>query len=286
MITVKFVTAGNPESFYAKGYKRSAQMPLYLSECGLDAYEYQCGRGVMIKADTANEIKNEAERYNFTISLHSPYFISLSTTEESKIANNIRYITESANAVKMLGGNRVVVHSGSCGKVSREAALEASKANLIRAQKALDEMGLSDVILCPETMGKINQIGTLDEVIELCLLDERFVPCIDFGHLNARTLGSIKNVEDYENILNKVENKLGFDRASRFHSHFSKIEYSAGGEVKHLTFEDNIYGPEFEPLAEVILKKHYSPVIISESAGTQSEDAMEMKRILSLKAGK
>ena len=119
-MTVKFGTAGNPESFYAKGYKRSSQMPLFLSECGLDAYEYQCGRGVMLKADTANEIKMEAEKHNITVSLHSPYFISLSTTEESKIANNIRYITESATAVKLLGGNRVVVHSGSCGKVSRE----------------------------------------------------------------------------------------------------------------------------------------------------------------------
>lgn len=285
-MTVKFGTAGNPESFYAKGYKRSSQMPIFLSECGLDAYEYQCGRGVMLKADTANEIKTEAEKHNITVSLHSPYFISLSTTEESKIANNIRYITESATAVKLLGGNRVVVHSGSCGKVSREQALAASKANLVKAQAALDEMGLSDVILCPETMGKINQIGTLEEVIELCLLDERFIPCIDFGHLNARTLGGIKTAEDYENILNEVENKLGFDRASRFHSHFSKIEYSAGGEVKHLTFDDKVYGPDFEPLAEVILKKNYSPTIISESAGTQSEDAMIMKRILTDKAGK
>lgn len=285
-MTVKFGTAGNPESFYAKGYKRSSQMPLFLSECGLDAYEYQCGRGVMLKADTANEIKAEAEKYNITVSLHSPYFISLSTTEESKIANNIRYITESATAVKLLGGNRVVVHSGSCGKVSREQALVASKANLVKAQAALDEMGLSDVILCPETMGKINQIGTLEEVIELCLLDERFIPCIDFGHLNARTLGGIRTAEDYENILNEVENKLGFERASRFHSHFSKIEYSAGGEVKHLTFDDKVYGPDFEPLAEVILKKNYSPTIISESAGTQSEDALIMKKILTDKAGK
>ncbi|MBQ9920287.1 MAG: endonuclease IV, partial [Clostridia bacterium] len=62
-----------------------------------------------------------------------------------------------------------------------------------------------------------------------------------------------------------------------FHSHFSKIEYSAGGEKKHLTFEDTVFGPNFEPLMELIYKKNLSPTFICESAGTQAEDAKVMK---------
>ena len=63
-----------------------------------------------------------------------------------------------------------------------------------------------------------------------------------------------------------------------FHSHFSKIEYSEkGGEVKHLTFEDEIYGPSFDPLGDVIVKKNLTPVIICESAGTQDIDSLYMK---------
>ncbi len=278
-MTAKFGSSGNPQDFYDRGRKHSHQMPAYLKELGLDAYEYQCGRGVHIGEKTAEELRKAAEENGITVSLHSPYFISLSTTEESKIAGNIRYITESAAAVTALGGERVVVHAGSCGKVSREEALEASKKNLLLAQKELDDRGLSSVRLCPETMGKINQLGTLTEVLALCSLDERFIPCIDFGHLNARTRGGCCTYDDYVRVLDEVENTLGHDRAARFHAHFSKIEYSQGGEVKHLTFADTVYGPPFEPLAELIAKRGYCPIIMSESAGTQGQDALTMKQL-------
>ena len=162
--------------------------------------------------------------------------------------------------------------------MTREAALELASDTLARAQKALDENGLSDIIICPETMGKINQLGTLDEVIELCGIDERFLPCVDFGHLNARTLGGIKSAADYSDILDKIENKLGFERLKNFHVHFSKIMYTAGGEKCHLTFDDEQYGPDYEPLMELFAKRGLEPSIVCESAGTQAEDAAAMKK--------
>ncbi len=128
-------------------------------------------------------------------------------------------------------------------------------------------------------MGKLNQLGTLDEVLALCSLDERLLPTIDFGHLNARTLGGLKTYEDFEEIFNKIENALGYDRLKIFHSHFSKIEYSAGGEKRHLTFEDQIYGPDFDFAAEIIYKKSLTPTIICESAGTMADDALILKTI-------
>lgn len=171
----------------------------------------------------------------------------------------------------------MVVHSGSCGKMTREEALALAKDTVMNCLKAMDDEGLGEIAFCPETMGKINQLGNLDEVLSLCELDERLVPCIDFGHLNARTLGGVNSQESFLNILNLIENRLGADRLKRFHSHFSKIEYTAnGGEKRHLTFDDTVYGPEFEPLAELIAKKNLSPVFICESAGTQAEDAQRM----------
>ena len=149
-----------------------------------------------------------------------------------------------------------------------------------KAILVLDDLGFGDLHLCPETMGKVNQLGTLEEVMELCSLDERLFPCIDFGHLNARTFGSIRGKEDYKKILDTIENWLGIDRLKCFHSHFSKIEYTEkGGEKLHLTFEDTVYGPDFEPLAELIAQKGLAPVFICESAGTQTEDARTMRQI-------
>ena len=162
--------------------------------------------------------------------------------------------------------------------MSRAEACYLAKQTLKNAQKALDDNGLSDIIICPETMGKINQLGTLEEVLELCGVDERFLPTVDFGHLNARTLGEIKSREDYAKMLDLIENELGHDRLSRMHIHFSKIEYTKGGEKKHLTFADNVYGPQFEPLMEEIFKRNLAPSIICESDGTQAEDAAEMKK--------
>ena len=133
-------------------------------------------------------------------------------------------------------------------------------------------------MLCPETMGKVGQLGTLDEVLALCGVDKRITPCIDFGHLNARDQGSIKTKQDYAAILDRMGEVLGDERASRFHVHFSKIEYTTGGEKQHLTFADTVYGPDFEPLLELCYERGLSPVIICESAGTQAEDAATMKR--------
>ena len=170
-----------------------------------------------------------------------------------------------------------MVHNGSCGKISREEALCLAIDTMKMAINALDAEGLSNIRICPETMGKVNQLGTLDEVLALCRLDERLIPCIDFGHLNARDRGILKSFEDFRAVFDTIEDKIGISRLREFHSHFSKIEYSSGGEVRHLTFADEIYGPNFEPVAELICQKQCSPTIICESAGTQAEDAKYMK---------
>ena len=276
-MSAKFGPAGNSESFFKMGYKGSLQVPEYVEKMGLDAFEYQCGRGVNIGLEKAAELGRLASDRKIALSLHAPYYISMSSVEEAKRLNSINYILSSARAVKAMGGNRIIVHTGSCGKISREEALTLACDTMRLALDALDSEGLGDVHICPETMGKINQLGTLDEVLALCELDERLIPCIDFGHLNARTLGGLKTEADFLEVFDSIENRLGIDRLKVFHSHFSKIEYTTGGEKRHLTFEDCEYGPDFEPVMELIARKNCSPTIICESDGTQAEDARKMK---------
>lgn len=273
----KFGPAGNSESFAALGYKNSLQVPEYIVRMGLDCYEYQCGRGVNIGEDKARQLGEKAKAAGVSLSLHAPYYISMSSVEEEKRLNSINYILASAKAVNAMGGDRIVVHTGSCGKISREQALTLALDTMKKALDALDSEGLSHIHICPETMGKVNQLGTLNEVLELCRLDERLIPCIDFGHLNARDLGVLKTTADFENIFTSIKNALGTDRLKCFHSHFSKIEYTTGGEKRHLTFEDTVFGPDFEPVMELTYKYGCDPTFICESAGTQAEDAKQMK---------
>ena len=276
---IRFGTAGQSESFAAMGYKSSLEVPEYTARMGLDAFEYQCGRGVRLGQEKASQMAVLAAERDILFSVHAPYYISMSSLEEEKRLKSIDYLLQSCAACRALGGRRVIFHSGSCGKQSREAALEKALDTLRRALAALDEAGYQDMTLCPETMGKIGQLGTLEEVLALCKVDERVTPCIDFGHLNARTLGGIASKEDYAAILDRVEEALGDERAKRFHVHFSRIEYSAGGEKRHWTFAEKQFGPEPEPLMELFARRGLAPVVICESAGTQAEDAQAMQRM-------
>lgn len=274
----RFGPAGNSDAFSAV-CKSTVQAPGYLEKMGLDHYEYQCGRGVKVTDKTAFALRDKAEEHNITLSLHAPYFISLSSIEAEKRDNSINYILQSCDAAKRLGAERIVIHSGSCAKISRQEALELAKDTISRARKAAIEQGFEDIVFCPETMGKVNQLGDLAEVLELCKLDETFLPCVDFGHLNARQFGWIKGKAEYEKIIEDMQNAIGTDRTKIFHSHFSKIMFTElGGEKKHLTFDDNQgFGPDFEPLMEIIAEKDLSPVFVCESAGTQDKDALTMK---------
>jgi len=276
-MSAKFGPAGNSNSFKEMGYKHSLDVPEYIVKMGLDHFEYQCGRGVNIGLDKATQLGELASKAGITLSLHAPYYISMSSVDEEKRLNSINYILSSARAVKAMGGNRIVVHTGSCGKISREEALVLAIDTMKKSIVALDNEGLGDVHICPETMGKVNQLGSLYEVMELCKIDERLIPCIDFGHLNARDQGILKGFDDYKLIFDTIENELGMERLKSFHSHFSKIEYTTGGEKRHLTFEDIVYGPDFEPVMELTAKRGCSPIFVCESDGTQAEDAKTMK---------
>lgn len=272
-----FGPAGNSDAF-TKKYKGSVYAPAWLREMGLDCFEYQCGRGVNVGEDTARAIGAAAAQSGIRMSVHAPYFINLSHIEPERLEKNIGYILQAARAALWMGGDRTVVHCGGLSGMAREEALANTETGLRCALERLETEKLSGVTLCLETMGKINMLGSLSEVLSLCRTDERLLPCIDFGHLNARTQGQMRTKEQIEGIFTAIENELGKERAKRLHAHFSRIEYGRGGEVRHLTFADTVYGPDYEPVTEQLAKRGYEARIICESAGTQAEDALKMKR--------
>lgn len=274
--TPKFGTAGLSDSYAAKGFDPQ-KIAAYTASFGLTAFEYQCGRGVRLAHDKAQALGKAAAAQGITLSVHAPYYISMSGLDDEKRLHSVDYLLQSCALVKALGGRRVVFHPGSCGKKSREAALEKALDTMRRAVAACDEAGYGDCILCPETMGKINQLGTVDEVLALCAVDARITPCIDFGHIYARSGGAeLTDTASYAALLDKLGDALGDDRAVHFHAHFSRIAYTAGGEKCHLTFADTAYGPPHAPLLQLLKQRKLAPTIICESAGTQAEDAQKL----------
>ncbi|MBE6532697.1 MAG: endonuclease IV [Ruminococcaceae bacterium] len=271
-----FGPGGNSDAFRAAGLKSTLDAPAWVKSIGLDAYEYEAGNGLAASSAMLAEVGREAKAHGIKMSFHTPYFISLSGVVEEKRLNSIRYIRESLEAARLLGAGTIVVHSGSAAKISRDDAMRLAADTLVRTLSEVDTYGIKIGL---ETMGKVNQLGTLDEVLELCRIDSAFVPVVDFGHLNARDLGGVfKTADDYLRVFDKIDRAFGAEVASNLHCHFSKIEWTGSGEKKHLTFGDEIYGPDFEPLVEVIYKNNLTPTIICESAGTQSDDALAMKK--------
>ena len=284
MITrATFGPGGNSESFYAEKFKSTTQAPAWLAARGLDAYEFQGGNGIAAGEQTLRKIGEEAKKYGILMSVHTPYYISLSGVEPEKRLKSLDYISKSLWAAELLGADTVVIHCGSASKISREEAMSLARDTL---EKNSEAVGKTSIRMGIETMGKINQLGTLDEVIELCRVAPEYHPVVDFGHLNARNLGGyFTDSDSYRRIFDTIANALGDEYAYNLHCHFSKIEYTGAGEKKHLTFTDEVYGPAFEPLIEAIVKEGVAPRIICESAGTMAEDALSMKKLYSELSG-
>ncbi|AEY66441.1 TIM barrel protein [Clostridium sp. BNL1100] len=276
---IRFGPSGNSDSFYEQGYKSSAQMPAWLASKGLNAYEYSCTKGVKVGEATAREIGQQAQNNNIFVSIHAPYYINMSSEEEDKRENSKRYIMETLQVAKWMGAKRIVAHTGSTSKLGREKSLEWAIQILKETLQMSDAAGFGDISICPEVLGKHNQLGTLEEIMEMCKIDERLIPTIDFGHIHARGLGILNSQEDFETVIDFIENSIGKERTKRIHCHFSRIEFSKGGEKKHWNFADKQFGPEFEHLAPVLVNRKMEPVIICESRGMMAEDAAEMKEI-------
>ena len=280
--TPTFGPGGNGEWFKFEGGKATVQAPGWLKAKGLDAYEYEAGKGITAGEGVLSAIGAKAHEHGILMSLHAPYFISLSGTDPEKRLKSVESIQKSLWAAELLGADTIVIHCGGTSGRDRREAMDLSRDTLYHV---IEAVGDTKIHLGIETMGKLNQLGTLEEVLELCSVDPHYYPVVDFGHLNARNVGGYyTDVDSYRRTFDTIANAMGDDVARYLHCHFSKIEYTSAGEKRHLTFADEQFGPAFEPLAEAIVRENVYPRIICESDGTQAEDALHMKNAY-LKAG-
>jgi len=277
---IRFGPAGNSDSFYAEGHKTSLDVCQWLHGWGLNAYEYQCTRGVKVSHGFCTALAAQAKRFDIKLSIHAPYYINLVSLDSAIVEKSRYHIMKSLEAAVWMEAERVVFHPGALSGSSREEAMRRVEERLLSiVETARREGFLEFVRMCPETMGKTNQFGHLREVIALCQLDQALYPTVDFGHLHALYGGTLTQKKDFIAVLDKIENALGQEKLQGLHVHFSPVEFTQAGEKKHRTLQEKEYGPDFYYLAQALLEKELEPVIICESAGTQAEDAAEFQRL-------
>jgi deoxyribonuclease IV len=267
---VRFGPAGNPLGYRGK----TVEVCDYIRGRGLDAYEYQATYGVRIKKQSALELKKNSEKNNILVSMHAPYYINLSSDKDDVIERSITRLVQSAKAAEWMGAYRIVFHPGFYTKYTPGEAMERCKMTMGKLEEQLESLQVSDYTFAPETTGKKSQLGSLDEIIEICRWNENFAPTVDFAHLHARSGGKLKVKDDYGAIFYKLEDELGLNK---LHSHFTSIEFTDKGERRHhMLYEDN-YGPPLTPLLEEIAERGWDVTVICETP-LLDEDALLMQR--------
>ena len=130
MSFAKFGPGGNSDSFYAEGHKSTAEAPAWVKAKGLDAYEYEAGNGLTAGEASLRKVGEEAKKHGILMSLHTPYFISLSGVDPEKRLKSVDYIKKSLWAAELLGADTIVIHSGSAAKITREEAMALARDTL------------------------------------------------------------------------------------------------------------------------------------------------------------
>jgi deoxyribonuclease-4 len=276
----RFGPAGVPPSFRAMKAALT-DVPGLLREEGLDAFEYQAvrwGAKPQIRREDAEKLGLKARENDVMLSLHGSYFINLCGGKETVEASKDRLIA-CATASQWMGSKIVVFHPGFYGRKPPKEVFKECLEALKDVAGTLKSLGIREVKLGPETMGKPTQFGSLEEVLTLCEQVEQTQPVIDWAHLHARDRGRFKTVNDFRMVVEEIERRLGTEAVKNMHCHFTKVEFTDKGEKCHHTLDEAEYGPEFEMLAKVIVDFKLNPVIISESP-VLDVDAVKMRNIL------
>ncbi|MGL6298203.1 MAG: TIM barrel protein [Methanobacteriaceae archaeon] len=268
---IRFGPAGKPINFKGKANEACE----YIRNEGLSAYEYQSTYGVKIGEEASKVLKKDSIKNDILVSMHGPYYINLCSKKEETIEKSIERLVQSAKVANWMGAYRIVFHPGFYSNQKPDYAMKVAKTAIDNLLEKLDSLGLNDIIFAPETTGKRSQLGNLDEIIDICSNYSNFEPTIDFAHLHARGIGAIKEKEDYNKILSKIESGLDIDI---LHCHFTKIEYSDAGERKHHILEDNKYGPNLRWLLETMVENDWKATIICETP-LIDQDAIKMNEL-------
>jgi len=216
---------------------------------GFEVCEIAFTYGSYIKEQAdAERIGKVAKKLGIQLSIHAPYFVNLNSPEKAKVEASKQRIISCLKVGTWLDAKYVVFHPGYYGKSSKEETYETIKNQVLELERIRKEKKYTPK-LTPETMGKINVFGSVEEIAQL-VRDTKCHACIDFAHILARYQGNYRFKETLEEFKNLEE----------LHIHFSGIVYGEKGERKHKPTENS----EWKQLLEA-LPKNKEIFIVCES---------------------
>lgn len=288
---IKFCVAGFPINFFSSKYgKKRENIFAWIKEIGLDGIELQCTYGIRMKEEQANLYRELASNHGLIITIHAPYYISLASQNSEVVERSKLEIKKAFELAKTIGAKRIIFHPGAgYGKTLKDR--EDGLKRLIEALNSIkNDIDTKNIKIYPEIGGKINQLGSLDEIIEICKNVDYARPCIDLAHLHARELGSMNSKDKIVDVLKRIENELGRNILKETHFHVYPVDYTSKGEKIHkafgekkedtqlsLFYSDNEYMPKAKDYIDAIKEVGIEPITVCEAHNTQDIGAKLMK---------
>ncbi|MCB2211219.1 TIM barrel protein [bacterium] len=294
-----FGPAGFPTSFFdTKKYKKNrVNAAEWLHDIGLDILELQMVHGPRTRPEVAEQHREKAEEFGVNFSIHASYYCVLSSVKDDVVERSFASLAKTAELAALAGASRIVLHPGTTAG-GRENALGRFITNM---QKFVANDLPDGVHIYPETAGKVNSLGSLDEILTICREVPSCRPCVDFGHLHCRQLSELETdngwtftkPEDYIVAMDHLKANLRPEQWEEMHYHISPIEFTPKGEKKHrdhgeLISEedaDPMFGkpgdpwlPVAEHFARALALTGYPAWVISEAADSMDRGALAMKK--------
>ncbi len=267
---LNFLTAGMPLSTGKGGYGRAFEI---LSDLNLDGMELEFVHGVRMSDETRELVKKERESRKLILTAHAPFYVNLNSQEEDKVDASVQRIIETGFAAQSTGAFSITFHAAFYMKQDKEEVYQKVKNRISEISKFYHDNNLN-VWIRPETTGKATQWGDLDEIIRLSKEFDNVLPCIDFSHLHARSVGKYNTYDEFSKILETVGNELGQRALDNFHAHLAGIDYGDKGEKKHLIFEES--DMNYKDLLKVLKEFNVKGALVCESPNIE-DDALILK---------
>ncbi len=259
-----FATAGIPIKTEPRTYKNAFEV---LTSLGLKGLEIEFVRGVNISKSSIQEILDLAKPQNIILTAHAPFYINLNSQEAEKIDASINRIVETADMAEKLGLYSIVFHAAYYMGKDKEETYKIVKNGFERILERVNPN--NKVFIRPETTGKATQWGDIDEVIRLSKEFEQVLPCVDFSHLYARTIGQNNTYDEFAKIFEKIGNELGDFALKNFHAHIAGIEFTSKGEKKHLILAESEFN--YKDLLKAFKDFNVKGIVICESPNIEDD---------------
>src|SRR5213596_706756 len=159
-----------------------------------------------------------AREAKIVLSVHAPIAGFMGHVERDKKQRMaIGMLDHSAGIAKSTGAELVVFHPGFLLGRTRAAALRSICEQLGELRERLEAKDRA-VPFGVEVMGRVREIGSLDDVCEIASRLDWVRPVVDFAHMHATSDGAFLAVDQFVEALRQADAVIAQD--APFHIHF------------------------------------------------------------------